>query len=102
MRIQWLEPHIEALLDSLLAQKAGFGQGGNPQGKHLQAACDAVNEKFGDTQNMVKALRSVQDKWRTVCANICAYICTLIPEIAQGYLCRPESLGRTQRPQLRQ
>ncbi|KAL7277974.1 hypothetical protein ACG7TL_007927 [Trametes sanguinea] len=56
---KWTDDHLETMLDSLYTQKAGFGQGGNPQNSHFQAACDAVNDEYGASQNQPKTLRSI-------------------------------------------
>lgn len=99
-RISWLNEHIETFLDTLLAQKAGFGQGGNPQAKHIQAAVDAVNIKFGGTQNTKKLLRSAQDKWRTV-SIVSSAIHLLTFDLAQVSVLGVDGMELPQRPELR-
>ncbi len=70
MKCKWEEEHIQTLLDTLLTLKAGFGQGGNPHSSDLHAAMEAINTKYNNTQNKLKPIESVGDKWRTVSAII--------------------------------
>lgn len=87
--ISWLNEHVETFLDTLLAQKPGFGQGGNPQTKHIQAAVDAVNSKFSGTQNTPKLVSIAS-----------LSISLLTFNLAQVNLLGVDGVGLPQRPKL--